>query len=239
MNLVKVLFSAIFVLAFSILLFWGCSHTNELGKYDVRGKSALFNTNVEPQARTIEITRTSSSDKDDKKKKKKNVIEAIAEIGTEILSANKESDIKNWVDTYEVVNHISDGLQDALETYVDIKPVTGKKRKPDFIVEMDLTNCELKVNESSVYLNMRCTSKMVERVSGDVVWENYEYVNERLSYDYSSSKKKNRTESNVITALKLASLSEREIDQAIHYAAEEAGRKMAETFREDLSEAGK
>lgn len=239
MNLVKLSFSAIFIIAFSILLIWGCSHTNELGKYDIRGKTAKFDTSVEPMARTITITRsgtTSTKDKD----KKKNVLESIAELGTEIFSASKESDIKDWVDTYEVVDHVSSGLQEALESYVDIKPIDGNRQKPDFIVEMNLTDCELKINESSVYLHLRCTSKMIERVSGNIVWENYENVDERLSYDYvSGKKKKNSTESNVLTALKLASLSEREIDLAIHDAAEEAGRKMAETFREDLSEAGK
>ncbi|MBU1100041.1 MAG: hypothetical protein KKA84_06515 [Bacteroidetes bacterium] len=241
MNLVKLFFSAIFIIAFSLLLILGCSHTNELGKYDIRGKTAKFDTSVEPIARTIKITRGGSTTSDSKDKdKKKNVLETIAELGTEIFSASKESDIKDWVDTYEIVDHISSGLQEALESYVDIKPVDGDRQKPDFMVEMNLTNCELKINESSVYLHLRCTSKMIERVTGNIVWENYENVDEQLSYDYvSGKKKKNSTESNVLTALKLASLSEREIDLAINDASEEAGRKMAETFREDLAEARK
>ena len=222
-----------------ILNVTSCSHSNELAKYDVRGKTAFFETVVKSNARVIKINRKAAKEEEEKSEKKKSVFAKIAEVSTEIFSTEKEADIKDWVDTYEVADEVKSGLQEALETYVDIEPVEDKKDKPDFIVELNLENCEMNISETAVSLSMRFTSTMVERVSGGLVWENYEFVNEQLDGKYGDGKKKSSTETKVLNAIILASLSEREVMDAVYFAAQEAGRKMAETFREDLREAGK
>jgi len=52
-------------------------------------------------------------------------------------------------------------------------------------------------------------------------------------------KVKKRAESNVLTALQLASLSKREINACVSDAAVDVGREMGETFREDLADSKK
>lgn len=102
-----------------ILLIIGCSRTNELANYNVKGSNILIKEHVAYGARTIQFEKKSSS-KDDKNKDDNltDVIEAIAEISTGILTSEHKQKLQNAVDTESMVQYISGSLAETFETYL-------------------------------------------------------------------------------------------------------------------------
>ena len=127
---------------------------------------------------------------------------------------------------------------EVLETYVDINHVSDKKAA-DFIVETELERCVLNVYKNSVNVTVQANTKIIDRATGSIVWENWESDTIPVGSGKRRVKVKKRAESNVLTALQLASLSKREINACVSDAAVDVGREMGETFREDLADSKK
>lgn len=231
----------LFILFIAGVLLIGCSHTNELAKFKVNSSSMLYKEFVGREAGTIQIaypqkgTQSSNSKKEDK-----GILDAIASIGTELLNADKTSDIKEWVDTKAIAEDLSYGMENNLKEYINVKKVNSVDDNPSFIVETTLEKCVLNVTESGVSLQVQAYVKILERGTGSLVWENSESENVPVTYDaYASTGKKSSTESKILTAVQLNSLSKKEVNSCIEAAVQSVGRLMGETFREDLAEASK
>ena len=222
------------------LICGGCAHTNELMKYDLNGKNAYFEEFVSSQANVIQVEiNTSEKKKDEKDSEKKSdsesILDAVVSVGSAILTAEKISDIEESVDTYELITSVSDGFKETLETYVNINSIDNK-READFIVETELERCVLNVYKNSVNVTVQANTKIIDRATGKIVWENWESDTIPVGSGKRKVKVKKRTESTVLTALQLASLSKREINACVSAAAVDVGREMGETFRDDLAE---
>lgn len=225
----------IVALAFVVLFIGGCGHTNELMNFDLRSKNAYFEEFVARKATTIQVEMSTPKDKDEKKDDVVSILEAVVSAGTAVLSAEKISEIKDYVSTYDLVASISDGFWQTLETYVDMKRVDDPKLS-HFIVETELERCVLYVSKDNVHVTVQANSKIIDIASGVVVWENWESDTIPLDDVTGGVKVKKRTGSKVLTALQLASLSKKEVNVSVGEAAEYVGRKMGNTFREDLAE---
>ncbi len=224
----------------AVIFFAGCSHTNELAKYNLNGKGVLFNKFVAPEASRIEIV-TVEQNQQNKNEKKDSFLDAIASIGSEILSADNRAKLINSVNTDSLVNHVSAGIENALIAYLNVKPVTNFEGDPRFLVETTLNECKLLLQQSGVYVRVKATSTIIERGSGGIVWENSESETIPIKQYSQSYDQKNDSKaiSKVMTGLQLASLSEEELNRVVGAAAESAGRYMAETLRDDVAEANK
>lgn len=226
-------------LFFIVLFIGGCGHTNELLNFDLRGKNAYFEEFVARNARTIQVEMNTPKSKEDEKDDKDDVVgilEAVVSASSAVLSAEKISDIKDYVNTYDLVASVTDGFMQALETYVDIKTVDDPKLS-HFIVETELERCVLYVSKDNVHVTVQANTKIIDIASGVIVWENWESDTIPLDNVTRGVKVKKGTGSRVLTALQLASLSKKEVNACVGEAAEYVGRKMGDTFREDLAEA--
>lgn len=223
-----------------VLFVAGCSHTNELMKYDLNGQNAYFEEFVSSEARTIQIEmkEPAKTDKDKKKDEAVSIFEAVVSAGTAVLTAEKISDIQDLVDTYELTTYVADGLKNTLDTYVNLRPVDDR-RSAQFIVETELERCVLYVSKDNVHVTVQANTKIIDVASGNIVWENWESDTVPVGNSGNNVKVKKGTESKVLTALQLASLSKREVNECVGEAAEDVGREMGETFREDLAESRK
>lgn len=230
----------LFVLIFAGLFLAGCSHTNELAKFNVNGSSMLYKEFVGREAGTIQIVYPQKSTNSKDKKEEKGLLDAIASIGTDLLNADKTSDIKEWVDTRLILEEISDGLQKNLKEYINVQKAASIDDNPAFIVETTLEKCALHVADNGVKIEVRAYVKIIERGTGALVWENAESETVPINYDsYSSTGKKTSTESKILTAVQLNSIKKKELNDCIDAAVESVGKLMGETFREDLAEANK
>jgi len=222
------------VFIFLVLFVCGCSHTNELMKYDIKGKNAFYEVNITPNARVMEIEEQNTTTKDEKKKQS-NFLESLASASSEVMSAEKIARIKDIVDTEDLAYSINDGLKNALEIYIEFNEVESGQ-EADFIVKTKLEKCKMTVAKDNVYISVNASAEIIDRATGNIVWDNWETGRVPVRQNYGNKKKAySNTETKLLTALQLVSLSEKEINVCVADAAEEIGQKMGETFREDLT----
>lgn len=228
-----------FLFVVLILLVGGCAHTNELMNYDLEGKAAYYEAIVDPFAGTIEVVVQQNKKEDEKKEKTDDLLSVVAAVSSEILSADKISKIKDLVDTEDMSYYINEGLKYTLETFVDFNEVESA-RDADFIVETKLESCKMNVSKTSVYVSVNASAEIIDRATGKTVWDDWESESVPVRQTYHRGQKKvTGTAEKLLTAVQLASLSEKEINNCIAEAVEEIGRKMGETFRDDLAEVNK
>ena len=228
--------------SFSVFLiaFAGCSHTNELAKYNVRGQNYLYRDFVSSNAGMIQIvTEDYSAKKDSGQSDTEKVLSAIASIGSDIISENAKEKLENSVNTQSLVGYISTGLEEALKTYLDAKSVETVDDNPQFIVETTLNECKLIVRKNGTFVNVNAKSVIIDRATGNVVWDNTEVRTIPINTNYTGSKETSSVENKIFNAIQLTSLSEEELNKAVGRAAEEAGYEMGKTLREDVAEINK
>ncbi len=219
------------LLLLTALFFAGCAHTNELAKYDLTGKGMLFSNHVSANARRLQFVNYTP---DDKEKGKSDLLSTIASIGSDILSETSKSKIADAVSTDSIANYVSSGLRDVLIIFENIKPVNSIDENPQFVAETTIDQCQMIVGKDHVSISVQASSRIIDRNSGNVVWDDNETENVPVEKNYANDKDNSNTLNKVLGAVQLASLSEKEIQTIVNQAAVNAGRQIGETFRKDV-----
>src|SRR5690606_22377774 len=209
----------------------GCSGTNELAKYNLNGTAVMFTERVSRNASEIQITTEDPANK----KEDNTVLGILASVGSDILSDDSKAKLKSAVDTRILAGYVSEGLRNAMETYLSITPVDEVSDNPAYIVETVLEECKLVVKETGVSVYVQANGRIIDRASGNLVWENWE--GQTIPIDQNTTDgKSSKTVVKVFNALQLSSLDKDELNRVVGAAADDVGAYMAETFREDLVE---
>lgn len=216
-----------------VLFLVGCGHTNELSKYDLKEQGVLFRNSVSPDAAVIEIVSESHSGK----KNSKDLISVIASVGSDILNETSISKIQKAVSTNSVADNVSAGLKDAMLTYLGIKPVESINDNPGFIVETTVYECKLINRSTGAYVKISAESQIIDRASGKIVWDNDESDTVPVKRNKNNYRGNNDNIENVINAIQLSSLSEKEIQKVVNDASRSAGSLMGNALREDFIKA--
>ncbi len=219
------------LLFITAIYFAGCAHTNELAKYNLTGKNMLFSNHVSANARELQFV---NSDQSEKGKGKSDLLSAIASIGSDILSETSKNKIANAVSTDSIANYVSSGLKNALITFENIKPVNSMDANPQFVTETTIEQCQMIVGTDHVSISVQASSRIIDRNSGNIVWDDNETETIPVEENYSGNKDNSQTLNKVLGAVQLASLSEKEIQRIVNQAAINAGRQIGETFRKDV-----
>ena len=216
-----------------ILFFAGCAHTNELAKYDLTGRKMFFSNSVSNEASTIQFV-DNTSPSNDKNKDSKDLASTLASIGSDILSGTSQARISNAVNTASMADYVSQGLKTALVSFFNVKDVNSADKGPQFIVETTVERCELVTGDKNVSIKIKASSRIIDQSSGNIVWDDNETSTIPLQDNYSNNSKNGKTANKVLSAVQLASLSDRDIQKVVDDAAINAGRKIGETLREDV-----
>lgn len=230
-------FRYILFLFFAVLVFVSCSRTNELAKYNFNNSKIVFKTHVAAEARQIQIETRESYNK----KEGDSVLDAIASIGSDILSAENHERLTNAVHTEELCNYIADALADAMHSYLNTEEVASFDEDPQFIADVNLTDCKLIVAPNGVSVYVNADARLVDRNTGNIVWENWESRNVPIGETSSNStnQEESKTVERVFNAIQLAALDEEELNRVVGVAVDDVGYLMAETLREDIVESRK
>ncbi len=218
-----------------------CAHTNELAKYDIAGQSILYKTKVAAEARTVAITSYNSQNYANAGKKKstgESILESIASIGESIISSDKQSKLQEMINPVEMVESISDGMKDALATYLDLREAESLSDNPAFICNIVLEQLQLQVAKNSTRVYVSAIGSIIDRSSGQLVWEYGESSSQPISQNYDHSKT-TKLEEDAINILSLAALDEEVINDMLAAAVEDVGESMAEQLRIDIAESKK
>ena len=219
-------------LFFPVIIFLaGCAHTNELAKYDLSGKGMLFSNHVSANARRLQFVNYTPTEKE---KGKSDLLYTIASIGSDILSETSKSKIADAVSTDSIANYVSTGLKDVLITFENIKPVKSMDNNPQFVTETTIDQCQMVLGTDHVSISVQASSRIIDRNSGNIVWDDNETETVPVEENYSNDKDNSHTLNKVLGAVQLASLSEKEIQTIVNQAAVNAGRQIGETFRKDV-----
>lgn len=223
----------LFVVA-TIALAVGCTHTNNLAEFQVRDATYLFVDKTGPEAREVAIqSNTPSNSKDES-----GIGSIVSGVAVAGVTMGKQAEIAEKVNTENLIDGISEGMQQQIELYLSATIVEDASSRPDFIVENTLTKCELCIGVSSTYLAVTAQTRITERTTGKLVWENSEYrsipLNETLNMR--AGQFNNNMEAQAFVLAKLIAMPTDGINAKLRAAAEGVGSQMANTLREDIVE---
>lgn len=233
--------AGIFILIISAVLITSCAHTNELAKYEIRGKNILYNEKVSPNARQVQITTVSQANtnsKDEKKSTAISILETVASIGADIISEDAKSKLQKDINTVDMVGYVTYGLQDALHTYLEVNEVESISDKPDFICNVILETCELRISTNQISVFVSTTGTIIDRATGNIVWENTETMTKPIKSN-NAIQNNTKLEEDAINLLQLTSLKADELNKIIGATVDDAGYEMGETLRKDIAEMNK
>ncbi len=215
---------------FSALMITGCSHTNNLAEYDVKGKTCLFRNIVEPEAQQVEINIATPSTG--------NVVgDIIVAVGEGAISNEAYRKLERAIKPGGVAASISAELEQAMKTYLLVDAVSKLTDETAFIVETRLRECELRSSGAGVFVVVGAEAAIYDRASGNLVWE-YS-AREDLPIRRSVVPPVDpvtHTTAGIISAVQLTQMSEEEIQEAVQRTAAAVGRELADVLREDVSE---
>ena len=222
---------------FVVLLIFltSCSHTNRLGEYDLRGKNYAFRNILSSNAQqmTININTTTKDTTD--------LAETLTSIFSDVVSESKKSELIDEVDTQNLIDNISYGMYDALETYLDANIIQEYEGDVDFLVENTLNDCRLNISQSAVNIHVSSFTRIIDLATATVIWDNSESKSVSMSSIISTDKKhfNSQSEEYIFILQKLFSLSKEELNQKIGLAGDYVGRGMGETLRQDIAESNR
>jgi hypothetical protein len=216
-----------------LALLAACSHTNNLAKFNTRGKSAIFRAHASPSA-------ASSLTVVESPVKNSTVGDIAAAVGSMIIGEKGRKKLEHAIDGNAIAQSISLGTRRTVEDYLGITPVDSMSASPDIIIETEVTSYRLVSSSIGLAVNVSGTSRLIDRRTGKLIWENDENHTVPLSETYLAAATPRPVSAGVsiFNAVRLLDLSEEEIREVVGKAAIEAGREIGESLREDYSEIG-
>lgn len=222
----------VFVILFAFV-FFGCTHTNNLAKFNVSSSKILFKKYISPDLANVNVNFNTGYGFDTKSI----VTVVLGGLGSAYTEGQVREKFQKAINGDSLVTNISEGVRDGLLTYYKIIPVTALEEDPKFIVESRLQKFTLESNSYGIHARVKTKVIITDRNTAKTVWENDETSSVPL-YDVlinSFGNETIQTTKSIINAIRLMNMTEQELRIAINNAAEDAGKKQSETLREDIA----
>ncbi|KXK53925.1 MAG: hypothetical protein IPM61_11505 [Chlorobi bacterium] len=206
----------------------GCSHTNHLARYHLRGKPALFRSFASGGgSSSVSISNPTDSWIGD--------IAAIA--GSIALSAEAQKKLDRAINADSLAANLSVGIRQAAMDYFELRPPINSSETPEYLVETTLTDYAIHSSSEGVAARIEGESRIVHIPTGEVVWDNWETTVIPLWGSSSGSDKREAdAASSGSNAVGLFNLEEEEIRRILNDGAMAVGRYLGDELREDLAE---
>ena len=224
-----------------LVLLYGCGHLNNLNKVKIRNSIVFSDYQAVGDAAQGVVCLGVVSGKPiikDSSGLVGQIINSVGEIGGAIASSSVESKVARSASPDSLAWAISRGFEQSMERYASIHVVNNLSSNPEFIAETLLERYELSSSQVGVYANVCVTSRIIERSTGKKVWQNRETKTISLSNLPPAGlfTPIGRSVSGIVNMVQILSMDDEEVKRVLFAAAVEAGRKMGETLREDISE---
>jgi hypothetical protein len=202
-----------------------CGHTNELAHYKIKGATANYRSRVESGAlkSTASISDTSSNP----------ITNVAASIGSDAASRATEQKIASAISAESLAQFFAAGIRQSSKDYLQLRLVPDNGQ---YIVESILQEFSVNSTSSGVDATVRGTSRIIDRASGKIIWEDQETNTVPLrNTPVTNGQTVSASLASAFNAAQLADLSISEIRTVLVNTADEAGKQMAETLRVDVS----
>jgi hypothetical protein len=207
-----------------------CGHTNELEHYDLKNKSFIYQYRIPADA--IDASTWVSGPE--------GPAGIIAIIGSSIARDEAIEKLSRAANPDTLALAMSKGIENVTSTYIGIRRVKNFEDNPDFIVETILDEYQVNASDYGISVRVEGTTRIAERGTGKIIWEYDDCKTISLSDTwYAGMLGPGATVVGAFNIARLLSLPDAELRAVLKHAAEEAGAKIAEEFRDDYSEARK
>jgi hypothetical protein len=217
-------------LAIAAIAIGGCGHTNNLAKYTVVGRTALFRAAALGGAATSYVAIESPTDHP--------VGGLAAVVGSIAVGERGRARIERAVNGDSIAAAVGSGIRQTTTDYLGLQPVASMADDPAFIVETSLSEYALVSTVLGVCIRVTGESRVIDRASGGIVWEDRETHTIPLSQTYvaSAAPRIVRSGASIYNAVDLLTLTDEELQRLVSEAAREAGREIGEELREDIAD---
>lgn len=206
-------------------LFFGCGHTNKLAQYNLRSQQVemLSGANTTGAA-TTSIANGSRNP----------VQDIIAGISSGSISNETARKLRHAANADSLAAQVAKGFEGALIAYLGVKPAYGYSRDAPYRSETILQEYSLSSDSTGTRAHISALSRIIQHASGTVVWQYTSSKDIALSTT-SARRASERAVMSAVNAAMLAEMSEDEIASIFYGAAQEIGRDIGETLREDVA----
>jgi len=222
------------------LIISSCSHTNNFSQYNMAKSKVLFEKAF---GSDINKVHQYSSNTHSKKESDAEFFSRTAlSIGSAFIGNDIEDKFTKAVNPDSIASAISQGVENTLIKYFQIQTESDVAGEYDYICIVALDKCEITSGSAGVYLNVGATTRITDRKTGGIVWEDSENENIQLRFsttNYNSKSGLERTLNDATQVAMLASLTEDEIRKAVRNASSEVSRLFCQTIQEDFMEMNK
>lgn len=217
-------------LTLAVVLLTGCGHTNNLAKYSVAGSTALFHASARGGSASSHVLVESPSDNA--------IAEVAAVVGSLMIGSEGHNRLERAIVADSVAAAVARGTQQAAVDYLSIRPVATIEENPTYIVETELTDYALVSTSLGMHVRVTGRSRMLDRATGGLVWENSETYTVALSETFllGIAPRIARSGASIYNAVQLLRLSDEELQRVVNEGAEQAGREIGDELREDVAE---
>ncbi|HET7152890.1 MAG TPA: hypothetical protein VFJ29_03925, partial [Candidatus Kapabacteria bacterium] len=205
---------------------FGCGHTNNLAKYNVRSQSYFFQQGMSYGAASVNASLNSVDTSA--------AAQAQTSITSSITNSQLQSKLARAAHPDQLESFLSRGMEYAVKTYLNASSASSVGNT-SFIVETQLKTYQLSSSATSVSAAVSGCSRIIERKSGAVVWEDCETKNIPLHNVQVVGGDAAGAVASIANAAELLAMSDEDVRQVINQAAQEAGRQIGETLREDVA----
>jgi hypothetical protein len=220
---------ATLLLITTAFLFSSCGHTNELEKYDLKDKSFLYQYRIPGNA--VDASTWVSSPTD-------GPAAIITIIGSSIAGDEAVKKLERAANPDTLALALSKGIENVTSTYIGIRRAKSLEENPDFIVETVLDKYELHSSDFGISVKVDGTTRVAERGTGKIIWEYDESETISMSDTwYAGMLGPGSTVIGAFNIARLLNLPDSQLRAVLKAAAEEAGAKIAEEFRDDYADA--
>jgi len=222
------------------LIISSCSHTNNFSHYNMAKSKVLFEKAFGSDINKVHQYSTNNYSR--KKSDAEIFSQTALSIGSAFVGNEIEEKFTNTVNPDSVVSEISQGIENTLIKYFQIQSEYDVAGEYDYICIVALERCEISSGSAGVNLDLGATTRIIDRKTGGLVWEDSENENIQLRFsttNYNSKSGLERTLNDATQVAMLASLSEDEIRKAVRNASSEISRLFGQTLQEDFMEMNK
>lgn len=220
---------------FAVLLFGmtlvGCGHTNRLAEYPVNGRKALYRQYVAPEAPSSWVIVESPTEN--------TVVNIIAGLGSAIASDQARRKLDRAVNGDSVAKYLAQGIYMATTEYLSIRPVQSIDDDPDLIIETEVKEYKIVSASTGLGIYTRGESRIIDRRTGVIVWENSESHLYPLSNTLLApiGGRAISSGASIFNAVQFFAMSEEDIRSVVGNACVATGREIGDVLREDVSDA--
>ena len=207
-----------------------CCHTNNFSDHPLSGQKLLFSYSVKPDAASVRLHISNPTPGH-------NVItDIVVGAGTEILSSEAQEKLNRAVRPEGIAAAVSTGIEKVLTTHLRFQGVSADQ-DPECVVETLVEECNIESGSTGIELSIKARTEMIHRATGDIIWR--DCLEEKVMIKHTPAGAIPLpgigTAASIYNAAEFFRLSEKEIQEILLQAAEETGRKLGESIRNDYS----